>query len=367
MIGTFFGIAFVVLVILDVFETIILPRTVVRRLRPSNLFFDWAGRIYVHLGRFRRKRIRQAFLVSFGPLCLLCLLLLWAILLMVGWALIIHGTHTLFSSGPLSFPESLYFSGVTFITLGYGDYVPLDPLARVIAVLESGSGFGYIALVIGYVPVLYNAFSRREVQIILLDTRAGSEPIGYEILLRHARSGCMDRLEGLLKEWEVVAAQLLESYLSYPILAYYRSQHDSQSWLRSLTAIMDACALIESGIISDEPWAKGLRFQARATFAMARHVVVDLAYILDIPPNGHKSRKLDPEDLETIRQGLSQFGLMMKHDAMADTHLAAVRNMYEPYVGAMAYELILDLPLWLDPKLHIDNWQTSAWEGATHF
>ena len=135
-------------------------------------------------------------------------------------------------------------SGVTFFTLGYGDVVPHGTMARGLSVVEAGTGIGFIAVVIGYLPVLYQFFSRREAHVIQLDGRAGSPPTAVTMLCRHAEGGGLDQLNVLLREWEIWGSELLESHLSYPMLAYYRSQHHNQSWLTALACIMDACALV---------------------------------------------------------------------------------------------------------------------------
>ena len=151
--------------------------------------------------------------------------------------------------------EQVYMSGVTFFTLGYGDIVPHSSAARSLAVVEAGTGIGFIAVVIGYLPVLYQLFSRREAHVIQLDARAGSPPTATTMLSRHAEGGGLDKLEDLLREWEIWCSDLLESHLSYPMLVYYRSQHDNQSWLAALTAVMDSCALILVGVEDLQPAA----------------------------------------------------------------------------------------------------------------
>ena len=126
--------------------------------------------------------------------------------------------------------------------------------------------------------MLYQAFSRREVTINLFDARAGSPPTAGTLLARNARYGDLELLSQLLAEWERWAAEVLESHISFPVLSFYRSQHDNQSWVAALTAILDASALVVSGV----PGAA--RTQAYLTFAMARHVAVDLCQAVPVPP-----------------------------------------------------------------------------------
>ena len=148
--------------------------------------------------------------------------------------------------------------------------------ARALIICESGMGLGLVALVIGYVPVLYQAFSRREVSVALLDARAGSPPTSTELLRRHAFEGGQEALTVLLAEWERWSAEILESHISYPLLCYYRSQHDNQSWLSALVAMLDSCALLIS--IMEGASAR----QAQLTFAMARHALIDLGHVFHL-------------------------------------------------------------------------------------
>src|SRR5262249_43342068 len=141
--------------------------------------------------------------------------------------------------------------------------------ARVVEVLEAATGFSFLALIIGYVPALFSTFSEREVAITLLDARAGSPPTALELLRRHGRWNAGEPLVALLREWETWTADLLGGYLSYPLLAYFRSQHEGQSWLAALTVLLDTCSLLVVGVgyagreIQSE--------QARLTFGIARH------------------------------------------------------------------------------------------------
>ena len=129
---------------------------------------------------------------------------------------------------------------MTFFTLGFGDLTPQGPTGRALAVAEAGIGFAFLAVVISYLPVFYQAFSKREVTISLLDARAGSPPTAGSLLLRLAPGRNFEALDRFLQEWERFAAEVLESHLSFPLLSYYRSQHDNQSWLAAMTTILDA-------------------------------------------------------------------------------------------------------------------------------
>jgi hypothetical protein len=226
----------------------------------------------------------------------------------------------------------------------------------VLAVVQSGLGFGFLALVISYLPVLYQAFSRREVNISMLDARAGTPPTAGELLLRHRDGGDMQSLNDLLREWEKCSADLLESHLSYPVLCYFRSQHDNQSWLSALTTILDTCALVMVGVDGVPKW------QAQLTFKITRHAIVDLTQVFDTSPLKNSAQRLTPDELVRLRTVLAQCGLALRNEPGDDATLAELRDMYEPYLEVLSSHLLMPLPGWLPKENAIDNWQTSAWE-----
>jgi ion channel len=355
------GIIVILAIVWDAFEALVLPRTASRRFRPARLFYKVSWPAWTALAcLFGRGRRRENFLAIFGPLSFLILMACWAVALMVGFAMTQWGLGSRLNvpQGTAGFWVDLYMSGTTLFTLGIGDVTPNGAIARAITVIEAGVGFGFLALVIGYLPVLYQGFSRREVNISLLDARAGSPPSAGELLLRHV--GDTAGLETLLRDWERWAAELLESHLSYPVLLYFRSQHEHQSWLGALTAVLDSSALCMVGV--DGAPVR----QAQLTFAMARHAVVDLAQAAGIAPERPDPDRLPPEDFQSLRSHLAQHGVILKEGAMAETTLAALRALYEPYVARLAARLRLTLPPWRSPAGEADNWRTSAWEtGST--
>ena len=266
-------------------------------------------------------------------------------------------TCAMVGAGP-GFGADVYMSGTTFFTLGLGDVVPRTPVAKTLTVIEAGTGFAFLAVVIGYFPVIYQAFSRRETAISLLDARAGSPPTAAELLWRYRWDRQGDALTELLKEWERWAADVLESHLSYPALAYFRSQHYNQSWLGALTTILDASALIMVGRERGGHCAR----QAALTFAMARHALVDLAQVFNTPPR-QPAERLAGADFPRLQARLAEAGLRLPDDAAQQ--LVEWRRMYEPYVAALARHLAVTPPPWVRSVDRPDNWQTSAWERPT--
>lgn len=353
------AIAAVLVVLWDTFETVVMPRTVLSRLRLTTVFYRYSWRLWTALSS-RLGAQRERLLSAFGPLSLIMLLGMWALTLMLAFALIHYsvGSHFMTADTHVSFGTYVYVSGTTLFTLGLGDVTPVGKMARTITVFEAGLGLGFLAIVIGYLPVLYQAFSRREVTISLLDARAGSPPTASELLRRHAESGNAEEIPVLLREFERWAAEVLESHLSYPVLAFYRSQHDRESWLASLTTVLDVAAIVSIGVGDLPTW------QADLTLAMARHAVVDLALVFSTPPSSAESQRLPPQDFAQLAAILSGAGIPFRHPQEAELRLAWKRRLYEPYVATLADYLCLDLPPWVGLGDASDNWQTSAWEGG---
>lgn len=199
-----------VIVLQDAFEVMLLPRRVQRRVRLTGIYFRFAWRAWQRISRLVTEEVsRENVLSHFGAFSMVVLFAVWASLLILSFGIIEWMLQPLQAPSPLS--EQVYRSGVTFFTLGYGDVVPKGGAARLAAVLETGTGLGFIAVVIGYLPVLYQLFSRREAHVIQLDGRAGSPPTATALLCRHAEADGLDRLNDLLREWEIWSAELLES------------------------------------------------------------------------------------------------------------------------------------------------------------
>ena len=360
--------------ILDAFQTIILPRRPTGRLRLTRLFYiaTWKPWVWV-TERLPSRRVREQVYSVFGPVSLLMLLMLWAVLLTVGFGLILFAMGSPFQDGSVlqatdqaaHLRTDLYVSGTTLTTLGPGDVVPRSQWVRGLMILESGTGLGFVALVIGYVPVLYGAFSKREVSVALLDARAGSPPTAAELLQRHGFDGGQEALIALLEEWERWSAEILESHISYPILCYYRSQHDNQSWLAALTAILDTCSLLITTV--DGPAAR----QAQLTFAMARHALVDLGHVFHL--EGREltlleygtSKRLTPEMFGQLCEVMSEVEIRLCDEEGAAKRLAKISKLYEPQAQALSEYLKMPLPQWLPESRRTSPTKTDQWTTIT--
>ncbi len=353
------GIVIILTVLLDAFETIVLPRRVQRAFRLTSLFYRSTWVPWMKASKYIQSTSRREnFLSYFGPLSLILLLAVWAGSLIFGFTLLQYGAgeHVRLSDENVSFGVLLYHSGETFFTLGYGDVVPISPVARTIAVLEAGMGFAFLGVVIGYLPVVYSAFSDRELEISLLDSRAGSPPTATEML---SRLGCCPDttvLDGIFRDWERWSANLLATHISYPVLSFFRSQHSNQSWLGALTVMLDVTSLVIVGIEGIRPE------QAKLTFAMARHAAVDLAQVVHADYDANVPSRLTMAGLEQIRTSLKANGLRLREDEAADQKLAKLRSLYEPYIEGTSRRLLIAVPAWIRTERKKDNWQSGPWD-----
>jgi len=210
---------------------------------------------------------------------------------------------------------------------------------------------------------VYSSFSRREIKISMLDARAGSPPTAVELLVRLAGSSenrAIEQavLDSVLRDWERWAAELLESHISYPVLSFFRSQHNNQSWLGALTTMLDVTSLLLTGIEGVHPG------QAKLTFAMARHASVDLAQIVNARYDPQAPSRLTEENLAVLQERLAEAGLHLRTDEEARQKLERLRSRYEPYVYSTGRNLMLTIPPWQISEKVRDNWQAGPWDRA---
>ncbi len=358
--GIIVALLVILIVLVDTFEVMLLPRRVTHGFRLARIYYRSAWVVWRAFARlYPAGRRRNGILGCFGPLSLIGLMLLWALGLIFGFAILFWSLRdglSLPSGETHRFITFFYFSGTNFFTLGYGDALPITGWSRALSMLEAGMGLGFLAVVISYLPVLYQAFSKREITISLLDARAGSPPTAGELLRRFAAAGSLPQLRPLLVDWERWAAELLESHLSFPVLSFYRSQHDNQSWLATLTVILDTSALLIAGATGAD------NHQARLTFAMARHAAVDLCLIFQSLPLPLDASRVTAEDLADLQNSLRQAGATISDNQNLQSAIAELRALYEPFILALAKHLQLAIPRIQPSKPPVDNWQTSPWK-----
>ena len=338
-----FGLLLLLAILWDAFESVILPRHVQRSFRIARFFYRNAWSFCSFTARhIRNPKLRESYLSYFGPLSLLLLIAFWALAMVLAFAMLQWAAGSAFAGSvtPGTFRTDLYFSGTTFFTLGLGDVTPQTSIARILSVAEAGTGFGFLAVIIAYLPTLYGGFSQREVNISLLDARAGSPPTAAELLRRHGAERIQnDDLADYLHNWETWSGQLMETHLSYPFLCFFRSQHDNQSWVAAFTAILDTCALLIAFGEGETKW------QAQLTFAIARHAVSDLAQIFRLESRAPAMDRLPAHDLAKMRQLLLDSGVRCGGDS-SDEKLKELRLLYEPHLNVLSKLLLMPLPTW---------------------
>lgn len=362
------GVALGLAILWDAIETVLVPRRIGRRIRLTRYFYMVTWRGWRAIARAIQKPSRREALLGFyGPLSLVLLLVCWATGLIVAYALMHLAATAHEGLTPERFRVMLYLSGETFFTLGFGDITPSTELGRWLSVLEAGMGFAFLGTVVGYLPTMYSSFSQREIEISLLDARAGSPPTAAECLSRMPAFGERALSEDILRGWERWSAQLLETHISYPQLAYYRSQHSNQSWLGALTAILDSSALI---LARREVQSA---HQAQLTFAIARHALVDITQIFVPHFRPGAADRLTAVELQRLREQLAGTPVSLPASEEFEKGLTDLRLKYEPYAQALAAYLLIDLPPWIHAKVRPDNWRGGPWDrmlsaraAATH-
>jgi hypothetical protein len=350
------GILLILAIVFDVFETMVLSRRVSRRIRLTTIFYRVTWPAWRALARrMREGNRRENFLTVYGPASLLLLIVFWALGLIVAFALLHVGIDPTLTSddGQRGFWVSMYMSGTTLFTLGLGDVASTSGAGRILTVLECGIGLGLVTLVISYLPSLSQAFSSREVSISLLDARAGSPPTAGELLRRQTCDPSNPGLDRFLREWERWSAELLESHVSFPVLAFYRSQHDNQSWVGSMTTILDACAFVQAAASPE------IAEQARLTFAIARHALMDLCRVFHRRPVPPEQDRLPPDALRRLRASLVERGDRLAPEAEIAHRLTQLRHMYEPAANALAQMLLMPMPPWLPAGNVHTNWTST--------
>ena len=336
------GAILVPLILWELVETMIIPRTVMRPGRFTTLFYRTVGLFKVHvIHRLPHCGLKETLLAAFGPVSLLLLVSLWAFGITVGFAAIHWGVGTRFEgfSHHPSFNTYLYYSGTSLFTLGLGDLAPVTSPGRGLSVLESGLGLGLFAAVVSYLPTLYQAFSAREATIVRLENRCGGTIDGLALVSRYLKHGDVEGLASELRSFEEWTAQLLETTESYPMLAFYRSQHSDRSWVGALVAGLDACAVLR--LPATPTWPPRLSDQAEVSYSMAKRALDTLSATL--------RRNVDPEarrrlDYGLAKRCLSLTGVVFDDDIANERALDGYVAEYEPQAIALARYLALELP-----------------------
>lgn len=348
-----FGVGLIVLVFHDIFQGVVVPRGSSRRFRIAPYFFDRLWRVWLHLSdRKIGAKAREDFLGAYAPSSLMCLLVLWVVLLIFGygccfWALRAHENPV-----PVSFGEAVYIGGETLLTIGYGEFTPASGITRLIALCAGASGLSVFALVISFLFTLYGAFERREVLILMLNARAGSPPSGVALLQNYAELDLLDDLPNFFEQWEEWSAQVLQSHVAYPVLPFFRSSHQGESWIAALGAVLDAATLLTTTVCSGSKCGQKPLGAAEIMFRIGCHTVIDLShwfgYRHDEDPNAHPF--VEKIEFLRARKILEQSGFALQGEEESWQHFRAGRSKYAASLNELAKHFATPPAPWIGDR-----------------
>jgi len=323
------GAVIVISALLDLFQAIVTPRPVGGRLRISRFFLRWSWSACRSLSyRITDVRRREALLGSFGPFSVIATLLLWVLLLMVGYGFVLDALKDEVRPPVPGLGTSIYFAGTSMLTIGFGDFVATQAPARFVTLAAGGTGLGVFALVITFLFSLFGAFQRREVAVVALESGASAPPSGVTLLETYGLAGIRDDLARVFERWQEWSAEVLDSHLAFPPLAYFRSSHDNDSWISSLGAVMDAATLVLT-TIDDGPtgWAKLAR-------AVGGHCIEDLVLYYGLPDE--RQIGVEIEEFREARARLERAGWRLRPEPESWERFQRLRSEYAGRINALA-------------------------------
>lgn len=312
----------------DLFLSVVVPRSVSARFRPSTIL----SRIGWPLWRNRSMAIadaerREDTLAMFAPLLLVGLLAYWVASQIVGFGLLFWALREGLRPVP-GLGGAVYFAGSSLLTIGYGDIVPIHWYTRVLALFAASGGLATVAIVTTFLFQIFGAFQRREAFVVTISERTGAPPSGLEFVLRHYKLGLLHDIDPILRESQRWIAEVMETHLAYPVLTYFRSSHDDESWVGTLGAILDATTLLITTIDLDH------RGQAEITARIGTHLVRDFSHFFILPSSDPGA--VEYEEFVVAYDTLNALGVPLRPLADAWTAFDAKRKAYAIPLGAMA-------------------------------
>jgi hypothetical protein len=340
------GVVILSYALLDVLRSLVMPRAARGRTRLGRFLYRLLWRPWRWVGlRKKTAASRERVLSAAAPVFFFLQLVGWVSLALLGFALILWSPAFVHGLGRTdgSFDDALYASGSSLFTLGIGS-AAASGWTRAVVVLAGATGLGLFAVVIGYLPVLYQAFNRREVGVLLLDARAGSPPSGPELLHRMGNAGMASALPELFADWERWVADVLESHMSYPILVLFRSPHDNTSWVTSLGSVLDAATLILTAV-DDEPDES-----AKLLYGTGVHAVEDLYYYLGLT---EREAVIQRDEFEDVLDDMKDDGFAVRPADEAFARFTEKRAKYAPRLDALAVMLAAPPGLWIGDRSYL--------------
>ena len=351
------GCILIALVLHDVFQSVVVPRWSSRRGRIAPLFIDKLWPLWRSWGQ--RKPVgdaREDFMGTYAPCALMLTLVLWVGFLLCGFGLIFWSLRYHFEPVIHSYGEAIYVAGVTLLTIGFGDYAPHDILSRIFALMAGSSGLAVFALVISLLFTLYNAFERREVLSLGLDGRAGSPPSGVALLESYSQLGLLENLPDFFEQWEQWSAQVLQSHIAYPLLSFFRSSHDNESWIASLGAVLDGATLLITTVAPCENCGRKPIGAAQLMFRMGTHTVVDLSHWFGFRFDEDENAPVGVErsEFEQARAQLQRAGFALRPADEAWDDFKTHRAQYAAGLNELAKHLASPPARWVGDRSMIN-------------
>ena len=181
-----------------------------------------------------------------GPLSYIGIVGTWAILLVVGWALVFlpqmpQGFHYGPGLDPArhsGFLDAVYVSLVNLTSLGYGDISPVSSAMRMLGPIETMFGLGLLTASISWLISIYSSISRRdslahEVHL----AKQTEEKLGEK--LAEADPAL---LEGMLAGFAEQLIRTRRDLIHFPIVHYFRTEDEERALAGLLPFLGDLAA-----------------------------------------------------------------------------------------------------------------------------
>jgi hypothetical protein len=313
------GVALIVGMLSDAVATLIVTQGSSGPWRPTRIFYAVTWRSTRAVAARLPDRSGEYVLNVYPALSLLGLLVLWLVGLMVGWSLVYWGLDQRIG-GSTDWGTLVYYAGSSLVTPVFGS--AHGSLVRMLTLLETLTGVVTIALMISYLPALYGAYSRRESRLLTLDDPSGGRITPVRVIALNAPGGDLEMLYRSLAEWESWTADILESHVSYPMLALFRSQHAGQSWVTALGLVTDAATLTTACV-------EGARDREASFLSRrGRRAIVEISRRLHVPVEGAPQTWLVRENFEIAWTQLVSLGLPLRDQEEAWLDLQRLRSAY---------------------------------------
>lgn len=337
VVATVGGVVLIVGMLSDAVATLIVTQGVSSFWRPARIFYALTWRAARGLAARLPDGAGEYSLNVYPALSLLGLLVLWLVGLVVGWSLVYWGLDQRLG-GTRDYGTLLYYAGTSLVTPVFGS--AHGSLVRALTLLETLTGVVTIALMISYLPALYGAYSRREARLLTLDDPMGGRITPMRVIVINAPGGDVEPLYRAFAEWELWTADVLESHVSYPMLALFRSQHLGQSWVTALGLMTDAATLTAAcveGAPSREP---------SFLYRRGRRAILEISTRLHISESDVPASWLNETNFDFAWNGLLEAGLPLRDKGEAWPELQRLRAGYGDQLERLIDFLVAPRGFW---------------------